>query len=275
MPEGPELLYFSTLLRKKLKNYTFVDIKSYTNKPVIIPKDFGVKIINIDSKGKLMWFEVLSKDEKKTYYIHIHYGITGWFEFQKPDKNIKFEFIFKNINNDKELIIYLEDRRRFSKINILNKEDHNKKLEKLGIDIFSKEFTIEQFKNIITSKNTLLAALLLNQNIFSGIGNYIKNESLYLTKLNIKIKTSQLDDKNITNLYNNILFVAYSNLYEMLKDSNINTKYLLECKKINKPTKLEVPYIYKIYGREKTIDGKQVYKIKVGGRDSYCIKELC
>ncbi len=41
------------------------------------------------------------------------------------------------------------------------------------------------------------------------------------------------------------------------------------------PKKLEVPYEYKIYGRETTKDGKKVLKIKVGGRDTYCIKELC
>ena len=41
------------------------------------------------------------------------------------------------------------------------------------------------------------------------------------------------------------------------------------------PKKLEIPYEYKIYGREVTSDGKKVLKIKVAGRDTYCIKELC
>ena len=41
------------------------------------------------------------------------------------------------------------------------------------------------------------------------------------------------------------------------------------------PKKLEIPYEYKIYGLEKTSEGHKVYKIKVAGRDSYCIKELC
>ena len=116
----------------------------------------------------------------------------------------------------------------------------------------------------------ILASLLLNQNIFSGIGNYIKNESLYLTKLDATIKTQDLSDNQINNLYKNILFVAYSNLYEMLVDSKIE-KYLDKSKKINKPNYLEIPYIYKIYGRDYTDDGRKVKKIKVGGRDSYII----
>jgi len=107
-----------------------------------------------------------------------------------------------------------------------------------------------------------------------GIGNYIKNESMYLSQLKAKIKTSELSDNQIELLYNNILFVGYSNLIEMLTDSKI-LKYLEKSKKTYMPKKLEIPYEYKIYGREKTIDGQKVYKIKVAGRDTYCIKELC
>ena len=39
MPEGPEILYFSTFLKKKLNKYKLTKINSYTDKPVIIPKD--------------------------------------------------------------------------------------------------------------------------------------------------------------------------------------------------------------------------------------------
>jgi len=270
MPEGPELLYFATLLKKKFNNSIISDILSFTNKPVIIPKDYEGKIININSKGKILWIQVTGKNHD--YFIHIHYGISGWLTTEKPEKNIKFEFIIKK--KSREIRLYMEDQRRFSKIKIYKEEDHIKALNLLGIDIFSKEFTLIKFKEEIENKNTLLAPFLLNQNIFSGIGNYIKNESLYLTRLHIKIKTSELDDDKIKILYNNILFVAYSNLYEMLKDSEIE-KYLDDNKKYNKPSKLEVPYKYKIYSLDKTITGEKVYKVKVGGRDSYCIKELC
>lgn len=267
MPEGPELLYFATLFKKKFNHDLFSTILSYTDKPVIIPVDYEGHIIDINSKGKLLWFQVTGK--KHDYYIHIHYGITGWLKFEKPEKNVKFEFIIINKKN-KEQHLYLEDRRRFSKIKIVNKQQHEETLNKLGIDIFTKDFTLEKFKEIINSKNTILAALLLNQNIFSGIGNYIKNECLYLTNLDARVKTSDLTDVQIKKLYENILFVAYSNLYEMLCDSNVE-KYLDKTKLVNKPKKLEIPYKYKIYGREYTDDGQKVKKIKVSGRDSYII----
>ena len=88
--------------------------------------------------------------------MHIHYGITGWLTFDKPDSYIKFELLFKNEKSEKESILYMEDKRRFSKIGVYTEEQHNKIINKLGIDLFSDKFTLEQFKNIIKSKNTML-----------------------------------------------------------------------------------------------------------------------
>jgi hypothetical protein len=61
---------------------------------------------------------------------------------------------------------------------------------------------------------------------------------------------------------------------ELLEYNNL-TKLLNKDIKNLMPLQLEIPYIYKIYSRDITIDGKKVYKIKVAGRDSYCIKQNC
>lgn len=275
MPEGPEILYWSVLLKKKLASkYKFDIIKSFTDKPIIVPKDWEGTIEDSGCKGKLFWLIVSSSNKEKKYYMHIHYGITGWLSFTKPESNIKFEFTLSNLKTQKQINLYMEDKRRFSKIGIYTEQEHQKIISKLGIDVFEENFTFDYFKNIIEGKDTLLAPLLLKQEIFCGIGNYIKNEVMYMCKFKAKIKTSELDKNQINQLYNDILFVAYSNLIEMLKDTNI-FKYLPSVKSTNMPKKLEIPYKYKIYGRETTSDGKKVFKIKVGGRDSYCIKELC
>jgi len=275
MPEGPEILYWSVLLKKKLAlKYKFDEIKSFTDKPIVVPKDWEGNVLDTGSKGKLLWLVVSSTDKDKKYYMHIHYGITGWLTFEKPESYVKFEFILSNLKTSKQINLYMEDKRRFSKIAIYTEQQHIKIISKLGVNVFDSDFTLDYFSNIINNKDTLVAPLLLKQEIFSGIGNYIKNEVMYMGKLKAKIKTSELNDIQIGELYNNILFVAYSNLIEMLKDANIQ-KYLDKSKLTHMPKKLEIPYEYKIYGRETTSDGKKVFKIKVGGRDSYCTKELC
>lgn len=159
---------------------------------------------------------------------------------------------------------------RLSKLQILDEEEHEKINNKLGIDIFTEAFSLQKFKQIVKTKNMILGSFLLNQELFCGIGNYIKNEVIYMNNLDIKIKTSGLSDIQIEQLYKDILFVAYSNLIEQLRNINLEHKLLNE-NKLNMPNILEVPYEYKIYKRKITLDGKQVKMTKIGGRDTYYV----
>lgn len=267
MPEGPEILYSSIAIKKYLKNYKFNVINSFSDNKVVVPTEVKKHsmIVNVDCKGKLLWLEL-----ENNMYLHIHYGLTGWLVNEKPDNYIKYELSF--VKNTKEKYLFMRDKRRFSKIHFVNMEDHNKEIEKLGPDIFTKDFSIKYFETIISSKNTILASFLLDQKNMAGIGNYIKNESIYLTKLNVSVKTSNLLKEQIKNLYDNILFVAYSKLMTHLTENKI-IKKLPKNKSQNKPSKLEIPYEFKVYDQQITKDNKKVIKTIVGGRDSYSTEE--
>lgn len=287
MPEGPEILYSSIVIKKLIKNYNFVTIDSFSDKQVKIPTDFeknlkntkSGKVINVDCKGKLMWIEIENinkikgKETKESIFIHIHYGITGWLLDTDPEKYVKYKLCFKKDN--KEKCLYMKDIRRFSKIQFLSKKEHEKEINKLGVDIFTKEFSESKFKELIKSKKTILASYLMDQKVICGIGNYIKNEAIYLTKLNVAVKTSELTEEQIKELYKNILFVSYSKLMTHLTDSKM-TKYLPKDRKTNEPKKLEVPYEFKVYNQTQTNkDDKiiKVLKVTIGGRDSYSTEE--
>lgn len=270
MPEGPEILFFSTFLNNKFRLSKITEIKSNTN-IWELPEDMEGNILDIYSKGKLLYIKVSSTVENKYYYVHIHLGISGWILFKEPKHYVKYELKLITKTN-KEIRILIEDKTRLSKIQIYNELEHNTIINKLGIDIFTDEFTLEKFKSITKTKNMILASFLLNQEIFCGIGNYIKNEVLYLGDLNINIKTKALSDNQINELYNNILFVAYSSLIEQLRNTD-SEKNLLPKYKTNIPVNIEVPYNYRIYGKTITEDGKAVLKTTVGGRDTYYIKK--
>lgn len=259
MPEGPEILFFSIFLRDKFLG---------GNIKLNNPNELNGEILDISSKGKLLYFKIKSNISNEINYIHLHLGISGWIMF-KDAKYVKYCFTITKDN--KEQNIFIEDKTRLSRLNIYNEKEHNKIIKKLGIDIFTEEFTIDKFKQVIRTKNMILASFLLKQELFSGIGNYIKNEVLYLGKLDINIKTKSLTDMNINDLYKNILFVAYSCLIEQLRNSKIE-KLLPENNKLNLPEIIEVPYEYRIYKRNTTEDGKKVKITKVGGRDTYYVE---
>jgi endonuclease-8 len=271
MPEGPEILFFSVFLKQKFIKSKISDVKSYVDPAIILPTDFEGSIVDISSKGKLLWIKVTSNTANKYYYVHIHFGLDGWILFENPKDFVKYELKLET-NNKQQIIIYLEDKTRLSKLKICEELEHHEILNKLGVEIFKKEFTLEKFSSVIKHKNMMLASFLLKQDLFCGIGNYIKNEVLYMSKLPIKVKTRELSDVQIAQLYKNILFVAYSSLMEQLENQKIK-EYLGSEYKINIPDKLEVPYTYKIYRRTTTDEGKKIIKIKIGGRDTYTIEE--
>jgi formamidopyrimidine-DNA glycosylase len=270
MPEGPEILFLSMYLKNKLSDKYISLIGDYSPE-INIPLDLEGKIIDISSKGKILFFKLSSKTKNKFYYMHIHFGLSGWIVFNNTSNYLKYKFIVSdNINKSKDYNIGIEDKPRLSKLNVYSEDDHSEIITKLGIDIFQKEFTLENFKFHCTSRKVGLLGLLLKQEIFCGIGNYIKNEAIYLSNVHYQVKSNELTDEQYKTLYNSILFVSYSSLKEQLDSKNMFNK--LEPKYThNIPTILEVPYNYKIYKQSYTPDGKPVKKIQVAGRDTYIV----
>ena len=241
MPEGPELKYINLLLQNVVGN-NIIDIKTY-NKPSV--EKITGKILNVETKGKLTWLEL------NNIYIHIHLGLTGWLYIDDEPDNKKYMI------KTNKFKIYLDN---LATLCILNKEEHIKKINKLGIDILTPEFTLEYFKNTLKKSKVMIAPYLLKQEKFAGLGNYIKNEALYLAKIHPKTKANEIDDKKIEKLYEFIRYVAFSVLATYIQN------------KLNYfPKKLQVPYKFKIYNRTKDDKGNIVKKEKISGRITYFI----
>lgn len=258
MPEGPELYYMSQLLKKNINNQYFINIENNTKSIVKLPEKS--KIINVYSFGKNLIINT------ENYNVVIHFGITGWLTLEKPK-------IYKYILEFEKIKYYLKDTRRFSKIIILkNNELLNEYINEYGVDILSEKFTYEYFYKIIKSKKKLLCNLLLDQKYFAGLGNYIKNEAFYLTKININKKSNELNDNQIKELYNNIKFVSYSKTLTLLEENNLTIPNKM---KKNAPNKLEIPYVYNVYEKEFDKYGNKVILIKNHcGRRTYYVEQL-
>lgn len=257
MPEGPEIYYLKEMLKTKIKSQKFIDIISNTNSEVKLPKES--KIIDCDCKGKLLWIQT------EDYYVHMHLMISGWLVFEKPNV-CKYEFIFDNMT------IYMDDTRRLSKVYIVSsKKEHEKIIGELGLNFLSNEINKEIFVDMVSNSTKNISSLLLDQSIFSGIGNYIRNDALYLSKIHPNKKSKDIEIEDIKTLYENIIFVMFSNLYELLKTDNL--KVPKEIKNIA-PMNLEVPYKYKVYDREKDRLGNKVVKEKIAGRWTYYVKSI-
>ena len=257
MPEGPEVYISSKFLEKYIKNNNFTKITSNTKTKVDLPKT--LKILEFTSFGKVII--LISND----YIIHIHLGITGWFVKKKPR-------IFKYILHFENKKIYLQDRRRFSSIKIFTKGQHIEQLKKYGVDILSHNFTFEYFYRTFKKYKKYVCALLMDQKIFAGLGNYIKNEALYLSKISPYRKTHTLTDNELYLLHKKIKFVAFSNLVDWHNEYNIKISNKL---KLLLPKKLLVPYEFFIFDKEKDKNNYDIiFDKKHCGRRTYYVKEI-
>jgi formamidopyrimidine-DNA glycosylase len=263
MPEGPEIKYIKQICHTYLLYHELVNIQSNSKTVVKLPSKS--KLIDIQSKGKLLI--LIFKD----YFLHIHFGLTGWLTFENPDYP-KYELTFKK--GSSEIKAYIDDSRRFSKLKFLDDNEHNKALDKLGIDIFNKEFTLDFFEKEINKVNKKIVAFLLEQNKFCGIGNYIKNESLYISKIDPYSNTSNLDENDIKNLYDAIRFCAFSNFVELVKENKELKLDKDELNRLKKEVKLEVPYKYRVYQQETDPSGNKVIKKDISGRKTFYVKEV-
>lgn len=235
MPEGPEVYKLIRWLYSLVKGKYITEIISNTKSTVELPSRGKIK--GYGSKGKLMWLRT------NKYYLHIHLGISGWLVLEEP-KIYKYHFKFGNLD------VYLKDRRRFSSLKITDEEGHQELVDNLGPSILTKEFTLGYFSNLIKSKALNISALLLNQQLLSGVGNYIRNDALYIARISPKRKSNNITDREIKKLYKAIKFVAKEN------------------------AKINNDYEYKVYDREYDPKRNKITTEKVAGRNTYWVESL-
>lgn len=213
MPEGPEVRIMTDNLRYFLKNnlLTSVDIckESFRKKTsgfhqLILP----TKVIDVRCKGKFGYI-CLDND----YYIGIGFGMTGGIRLDPPpnmpekekEKYIKhFSVAFRYQTPDQNNgVVYFNCVRNFASVCVMTNTEFITKLSKIGYSILDNELlTIDQVSKCLRKcNNKTICEALMDQSRLSGIGNYIKAESLYHTKTYPLALVKNLDDDHLYNLY--------------------------------------------------------------------------
>lgn len=196
MPEGPEVRVIADQLAKEIKNKVLTNFEIIGGRFIHLPpenvehfkKELPVKLTAVSCKGKFIWFTF-----GNGWYLFNTLGMTGCWGAEK-EKHAAVRLTFDDGSN-----IFFMDPRRFGTIkfaygtNILQD-----KLDSLGIDLLEVGLTKKDisaiFKKKVQSSNATLAEILMNQKIFSGVGNYLKAESLYRAKVSPWRKGKSLSD---------------------------------------------------------------------------------
>jgi formamidopyrimidine-DNA glycosylase len=229
MPEVIEVRQYRDFIESKLLNAVLLNINilkgrykthgpfaGYEGLKAAIP----ATLTEVGSKGKFMWMRLSSGP-----IIIVTLGLSGgWFYqpansktatmlhgldvyerdvvskyIQSATNNINVEFIFDHGT------LYFYDQLSFGTLGVFQSEEQlDAKLKTLGPDIMNPETTFEQFSNgLRRSAQKEIGTAIVNQKLISGIGNYLRADALWLSRISPFRKVKDITEEQMHSLFYN------------------------------------------------------------------------
>lgn len=280
MPEGPEVKRLVDQLNDEVRSLEINDAKIISgryknhnppmgwNKFIENFKENSYLITSVDCKGKFILFKFSHNDVP--CFLWNTLGMSGGWIIgnSKLDNHSRISF---QLNDGRELIF--RDIRNFGTLHFyfgINGEDTTeKKLASLGPDLLVEKVSNEIFKDrlLFYAAEKTISEALMNQAIFSGVGNYLKAEALYLARIHPNRKVMNLTNSEIENLHEavtSLIRASYNSggsTLQTYKDLYGNTG--------NFSSK------FAVYGQKTDPNGNKVEKLKTkDGRTTYWVPAL-
>lgn len=210
MPELPEVETVASELRVLLLGKEIVGIE------IIWPKSYELRskriihkelIQNISRKGKYLILHLSHS------FLIIHLRMTGQLLYVNGEDSCNADHVRVKIEFSDKSALHFRDVRKFGRI--IQVDDPQQILKKVGIDALDPDFTVDIFNRILKSKKMGIKAFLLTQNYISGIGNIYADESLFRTGIHPSTLTHKIPALKIGLLYENIRRVLHEALQNM------------------------------------------------------------
>ncbi len=255
MPELPEVEVFrkyfnSTSLYKKISN---VEVKSKTILGKISPRSLQTRLkshqfISTAGYGKYLF----AKTDNENFLV-IHFGMTGFLNYYKnTEEATKYIRVLISFKNGYHLAF--DDARKLGRIYLADDYKQFIKKKKLGVDPIREKINYSTFKEIIYGRKGSAKSVLMNQQIFAGIGNIYSDEILFHSNINPNSSFNKLKEKELKEIFKamkNILQKAINKKaeYEQLPD-----EYLLH---------------FRRPGKDCPVCSGKIKRLTIGGRSSY------
>lgn len=271
MPEGVEVKLSADLIRplvvgqrilnavpSKKGRYANSKIEGFDNFLKQLEESI-VRVKSVDNKGKFMYWTF-----DNDWYLFSTFGMTGQWS-PSEGKHPCFSFYLGESVDDSYNYIYFNDPRHFGTLKFVQgKNNLEEKLNDLGWDPLVEKINNSLLTNITKKigNNKPIGQLLMDQSIFAGVGNYIRAEALYLSKISPWIPGSSLSVGEISLLCESIIEVMEESYkYQGATIQTYKTAYGAEGKYTS---------FFKVYGkkidpfgnkviRESTPDKRSIY----------------
>lgn len=199
MPEGVEVKLSAETIKPLIQNHVLIFAKTTANsrygtkdpeglsaftkamEAEELYHQGGMQVLDIKTRGKFMYWK-FSND----WYMFCTFGMTGqWAPQRGKHPCFVFTHTYNQTTSSSSEMVF-NDPRHFGTIKFTNnKQDLTDKLNELGWDPLQDKLDDNlpflQMKLSATSKP--IGQVMMEQNIFAGVGNYIRAEALYLAQI--------------------------------------------------------------------------------------------
>jgi formamidopyrimidine-DNA glycosylase len=271
MPEGPEVTIIAKGLNHLLKGKQIVswEINTKSRYHKKAPDGFpefnnelasidGLKVKEVSNKGKFIYWTF----NNGTVLFQTLGMSGGWFHHNKGNSGIVITYLSgKQIQK-----LYYDDQRRFGTLKFFvdpqqAKLELEKKLRTIGPDMlndtkFTKtEFITRMRKKTLQHKN--ITRVITDQKVISGIGNYLKAESLYTARINPHKEVGSITNDELGSLFK----AMKSKIVGSYKVGGASIRHYSDIDDI----KGTYEFNMEVYGRKKDPHGRVVIAEKIAG----------
>jgi len=232
MPEGPSILIIKEILAPQITGKKILNASG--NAKIDMTQLLNKKIIELRSWGKHLL--IILPD----CTIRIHFLLFGTYsidEQTKPDRSLRLKLEFEK----KQIYFYTCSVKLLTEdIDLLYDWD---------ADVLSESWSsVNARKKLKQMPGALVCDALLDQQVFSGVGNIIKNEVLYRIKLHPETRIGKIPPRKLTSLIKEARNYSFDFL-KWKKEFTLKKHWLAHTKKIC--TRCQLPLTKKYCGNTK------------------------
>jgi len=137
----------------------------------------GRRVKAVRRRGKHLWLEL-----DRRPWPAFHFGMTGWFHFYRSPAD-RPRFIKLELTTDDGRRVAYADARRFGRIRLQQDPPREPPVSLLGFDPLEGLPPAAELARHLARRKAPLKAVLLDQALFAGVGNWIADEVLYQARL--------------------------------------------------------------------------------------------
>jgi formamidopyrimidine-DNA glycosylase len=210
VPELPEVEAARVMLERALRGRR-IEAVTTVHDPIVYagvaPRRLaaalrGRRVRRAGRKGKHLWLEL----DRRPWPV-FHFGMTGRFRLYAHERERprfwKLELV---VSGGKRMAF--ADARRFGRIRLQADPEAEAPISALGYDVLTGLPPAEELARVLARRKAPIKAVLLDQAVFAGVGNWVADEVLFQARISPHRKAASLTTAEVRTLRANLIKVV-------------------------------------------------------------------